>query len=143
LRELAATLSVQRLSIEEPVYGDCKLDVMRTADIFVLPTLNENFGITVAEALAAGTPVIATKGSPWSGLEAEGCGWWIEHGVEPLATALRQSMSMPRTALKAMGAKGQAWVAREFSWCRVARDMLDVYNWLLRRAPAPASVRFD
>jgi glycosyltransferase involved in cell wall biosynthesis len=143
LRELAATLSVQRLSIEEPVYGDCKLDVMRTADIFVLPTLNENFGITVAEALAAGTPVIATKGSPWSGLETEGCGWWIDHGVEPLAAALRRSMSLPRTALKAMGGKGQAWVAREFSWCRVARDMLDVYNWLLRRAPAPASVRFD
>jgi glycosyltransferase involved in cell wall biosynthesis len=143
LRKLAATLSARRLSIEGPVYGDAKLALMRTADIFVLPSLNENFAITVAEALAAGTPVIATKGSPWSGLETEGCGWWIDHGVEPLAAALEQSMSMPRTALKAMGAKGQAWVAREFSWSRVARDMLDVYSWLLRRAQPPSLVRFD
>jgi glycosyltransferase involved in cell wall biosynthesis len=143
LRALAATLSLHRLSIEGPVYGETKLGVMRAADVFVLPSLNENFAITVAEALAVGTPVIATKGAPWSGLETEGCGWWIDHGVEPLTAALEKSMSMPRTALRAMGAKGQAWVARDFSWARVARDMLDVYNWLLRRAQPPASVRFD
>src|SRR2546427_8457893 len=88
--------------------------------VFVLPTLNENFAITVAEALTAGTPVIATKGSPWSRLETEGCGWWIDHGVEPLTVALVKSMSMPRAALRAMGAKGQTWVARDFSWGRVA-----------------------
>jgi glycosyltransferase involved in cell wall biosynthesis len=76
LRALAATLGVRRLFIEGPVYGDAKLEVMHTADLFVLPTLNENFAITVAEALAVGTPVIATKGAPWSGLETEGCGWW-------------------------------------------------------------------
>jgi glycosyltransferase involved in cell wall biosynthesis len=143
LRALVATLSLHRLSIEGPVYGDTKLGVMRAAEVFVLPSLNENFAITVAEALAVGTPVIATKGAPWSGLETEGCGWWIDHGVEPLAAALAKSMSMPRTALKAMGAKGQAWVARDFSWGRVARNMLDVYNWLLGRAQPPASVRFD
>src|SRR5262249_16630852 len=118
LRGGAATLSLRRVSIEGPVYGDTKLGLMRAADVFVLPTLDENFGMTVAEALAAGTPVITTKGAPWSGLETEGCGWWIDHGVEPLTAALATSMSMPRTALRAMGAKGQAWVARDFSWSR-------------------------
>jgi glycosyltransferase involved in cell wall biosynthesis len=143
LRALAATFRVRRLSIEGPAYDDSKLIAMRASDVFVLPSLNENFAITVAEALAAGTPVIATKGAPWSGLEAEGCGWWIDHGVEPLVAALAKSMSMPRTALMAMGAKGRAWVLRDFSWGRVARDMLDVYHWLLHRAQPPAIVRFD
>ena len=61
LRGLAATLSAQRLSIGEPVYGDSKLDAMRTAEIFVLPSLNENFGITVAYASSlACSPLLAT-----------------------------------------------------------------------------------
>jgi glycosyltransferase involved in cell wall biosynthesis len=143
LRALAATFRLRRVSIEGPAYGDSKFRAMRAADVFVLPSLNENFAITVAEALAAGIPVIATKGAPWRGLEAEGCGWWVDHGVEPLVAALAKSMSMPRTALMAMGAKGKAWVVRDFSWGRVARDMLDIYQWLLHRAQPPALLRFD
>jgi glycosyltransferase involved in cell wall biosynthesis len=137
LRALAEKMNLRRVSIEGPVYGDGKLAVMRAADVFVLATLNENFAITVAEALAAGTPVIATKGSPWSGLETEGCGWWVEHGVEALVASLRRAMLMSRPTLRAMGAKGQVWMMREFSWQRVARDMLDVYRWLLRRSHQP------
>ena len=143
LRALAATLRLHRISIEEPVYGHAKLAIMRAAHVFVLPSLNENFAITVAEALAAGVPVIATKGTPWSRLETEGCGWWIDHGVEPLVASLSRSMSMSPAALKVMGVKGRAWVARGFSWGQVARDMLDVYLWLLNRAQPPSVVRFD
>jgi glycosyltransferase involved in cell wall biosynthesis len=115
---------------------------MRAADLFVLPSLNENFAITVAEALAVGTPVIATKGSPWSGLETEGCGWWVDHGVDPLAAALGKSMSMSRAALNAMGERGRAWMVRDFSWTRVATDMLGTYRWLLGHSRQPPCVRF-
>ena len=136
LAALAAELKTQRVSIEDSVAGDAKTAAYREADLFVLPTLNENFAITVAEALAAGTPVIATKGAPWRGLQSEGCGWWIDHGVEPLAAALANAMAMRREALQAMGAKGRAWMARDFSWDRVAHDMLDVYRWLALRGEA-------
>jgi hypothetical protein len=52
-------------------------------------------------------------------------------------------MELPRAALKAMGDKGREWMARDFSWDRVARDMLDVYHWLARGAMPPPAVRFD
>ena len=43
--------------------------------------------MTVAEALAAGTPAIVTTGAPWAGLEKQGAGWWIQIGVDPLVAA--------------------------------------------------------
>lgn len=142
LRAAAIALGLTRVSIEGPLYGDLKTIAYREADLFVLPTLNENFGLTVAEALSVGTPAVSTKGAPWSGLEGEGCGWWIDHGVEPLAVALARAMALPREALKAMGDKGREWMARDFSWDRVAHDMLDVYLWLARSAEPPATIRF-
>jgi glycosyltransferase involved in cell wall biosynthesis len=142
LRALGVSLGVTRISVEGPIYGEAKTVAYRSADVFVLPTLNENFGLTVAEALAAGTPVISTKGAPWGGLEREGCGWWIEQGIEPLAAALAHAMALPREALKAIGNKGRKWMARDFSWDYVGSSMLDVYLWLARRAEPPASIRF-
>jgi glycosyltransferase involved in cell wall biosynthesis len=141
LAALAAELKTQRVSIEGSVAGDAKTAAYREAELFVIPTLNENFAVTVAEALAAGTPVIATKGAPWHGLTSEGCGWWIDHGVEPLVAALAKAMAMRREALQEMGAKGRAWMARDFSWDRAGRDMLDVYRWLAVGGEPPAAVR--
>ena len=141
LASLAAELKTKRVYIEGPVAGDAKTAAYREAKLFVLPTLNENFAITVAEALAAGTPVITTKGAPWHGLEREGCGWWIDHGVEPLAATLTDAMAMERGTLRAMGAKGRAWMARDYSWARVANDTLDVYRWLSSGGQPPNIVR--
>lgn len=143
LRGLARRLGVARVSVEDPVYGDAKTAVYREADFFVLPTLTENFGLTIAEALAAGTPAISTRGAPWSGLEREGCGWWIDHGVEPLAATLAHAMALPREVLKTMGNKGRDWMVRDFSWDRVAHDMLNVYRWLARNTEPPPAVRFQ
>jgi glycosyltransferase involved in cell wall biosynthesis len=141
LAALAAELKTQRVSIEGPVAGAAKAEAYRDADLFVLPTLNENFAITVAEALAAGTPVIATQGAPWRGLECEGCGWWIDHGVEPLVATLAEAMDMERGVLRVKGAKGRAWMKRDFSWDRVADDMLAVYGWLSSGIGMPGTVR--
>jgi len=130
-----AELGLRRVAFEGALFGANKEAAYREADVFVLPTLNENFGMVVAEALANGTPVICTKGAPWSGLESEGCGWWIDHGVDPLQTALYRAMTTPRAVLDDMGANGRRWMAAEFSWDRVAADMEEVYRWCLAGQP--------
>lgn len=143
LGALAGTLGLTHVLIDGPIFeGDAKWQAYRSASLFVLPTLNENFGITVAEALAAGIPVISTRGAPWSRLESEGCGWWIDHGVDPLAATLDRAMAMPRQVLTSMGAKGRTWIAREFSWEHMAREMLEMYRWLSRTAAPPGTLRF-
>ena len=48
-----------------------------------------------------------------------------------------------RHLFKAMGGKGREWMMRDFSWDRVAHDMLDVYVWLSRGGEPPPMIRFD
>lgn len=143
LQAMAARLGLVRVSIEGPLYGESKLGLYRAASIFVLPTTNENFAMTVAEALAAGIPVISTKGAPWAGLETYGCGWWIDHGVEALAATLDRAMALPPECLRQMGTKGRNWMAAEFSWEEVAAKMQGVYTWLRDHGNPPAWVRFN
>jgi glycosyltransferase involved in cell wall biosynthesis len=141
LRALSKSLGLRRVSIEGPLYGKDKLAAFREADLFVLATLSDNFAMTVAEALATEVPVISTKGAPWAGLELERCGWWIDHGVEPMAAALSTAMELSPSERQAMGTRGRKWMARDYSWERVAADMLDVYRWILMRADRPESVQ--
>ena len=62
LKQLAGQLGIERrVRFPGGVYGDEKWRLFREADLFVLPTHSENFGIAVAEALACGTPVITTR----------------------------------------------------------------------------------
>lgn len=140
LRELADGLDLPDVTIEGPLYGPEKIAAYEEASLFVLPTLSENFAMTVAEALAAGLPVIATMGAPWSGLDAEGCGWWIEHGEEPLARALERAMRLNPATLADMGERGRGWMVRSFSWDKIGADMLEAYRWASAGGARPPTV---
>lgn len=133
-------LRAPRVTFDGPLYGDAKRDAYRQAGLFVLPTLNENFGMVVAEALACGVPTISTKGAPWVGLQLERCGWWVDHGNEPLAAALDAALALPDTEREAMGVRGRAWMARDFGWDSIAAQMAQVYAWCLGRGEKPDCV---
>ena len=135
--------SLERVTLEGPVYGHDKTRVYREADLFVLPTLNENFGLAVAESLALGTPVISSKGAPWSGLVTNQCGWWIDHGAEPLAACFREALALEPEKLAKMGTLGRQWIERDFSWSRVAQDFERAYRWILSGGSPPAFVKLN
>lgn len=130
----------ERITIESPVYGDKKFDLMEESSIFVLPSLNENFAVTVAESLSVGTPVICSKGAPWPGLELNNCGWWYDQGTINLSNALRTAMSTPFHIRATMGQNGKEWMLSEFKWEGISRKMLQVYGWLLGHESVPPFV---
>ena len=131
---------VERVRFAGEVDDAAKWDLYRDADLFVLPTFSENFGIVVAEALAAGVPAITTKGAPWAALDARRCGWWIDVGVEPLVAALAEATALDDEARREMGARGRAYVEEVLSWERVAAEMRVAYDWLLGRGNRPDCV---
>lgn len=143
MRELSSELGLQRALFDGELVGDERTAAYRRASLFVLPTRNENFAMTVAEALACGTPAIVSKGAPWSGLARHGCGWWIDHGEDALASALANAMSCDTTLLQGMGSRGAEWMRAEFSWEAVGAQMEEVYRWVrdgLPQSERPATV---
>ena len=124
------------------VDDDSKAKLLCAADLFILPSFSENFGVVVAEALAYGVPVISTFGSPWQGLVDNNCGWWVRAEADALAGALIEAMSLSDEERYEMGLRGRLY-ARQFDWSEIARETANVYRWLLNMAECPDCVRLD
>ena len=137
---LSGDLGLPRVQWLDHVDGDQKSALYRSADLFVLPTHAENFGLVIAEALAHGIPVITTRNAPWEGIGAHRCGWWIDLKEDALVDTLAHAMSCSPGELRAMGARGHDWISRDYSWDRVAAQMLDVYLWVRARGAPPPTV---
>ena len=112
---------------------DEKWEAYARADLFVLPTYSENFGIVVAEALYAGVPVITTKGTPWQELETESCGWWINVGIDALADALNKAMALSDDDRCEMGKRGRKLVEAKYTWDAACVAMIKGYNAILEK----------
>jgi glycosyltransferase involved in cell wall biosynthesis len=109
-------------------YGEEKWNFLRSADVMVLPTHSENFGIVVAEALAVAVPVITTHGTPWEDLEIHKCGWWIELSVTNLENTLVKAFDAPTMLLEIMGRHGRELVKDKYDIKIIGNKMVELYN---------------
>jgi len=144
-KELEALLRMRNLENVFEFSGmmedEQKWALLREADLFVLPSFTENFGISAAEALACGVPVITTKGTPWKELVDHRCGWWVDIGVEPLAEALREATALTDNARLQMGQRGQQLARDKYSWGHIASELQAAYDWLLGGGAKPKCVQ--
>lgn len=112
--------------------GADKWAALRDADIFVLPSYSENFGIAVVEAMACGLPVvISNKVNIWREVESAGAGIVIGCNAEECMQAMAWLLDRPREA-REMGAKGAAFVRERFNWSTVGAQLEDVYSRITR-----------
>jgi len=143
LQSLAAALDLGgSVEFPGPMLGPEKWRYLASGSGFVHPSFSENFGIVVAEAMAAGLPVIATVGTPWQMLPTERCGWWVHPTPETLAGAIRAMTTSDQASLRAMGARAKAYAAVAFGWNAIGHDMADSYQWLAGCPAVPRCVRF-
>jgi len=131
LKSMSNDLGIgQRVEWLGGVYGEKKWTLLRKADLFVLPTHSENFGIVVAEALASGTPVLTTKGTPWTMLDKLHCGWCVDISALAIKDALGAFAKKDELELKQMGGNGRKLIEENYDTCKIASEFVKMYESL-------------
>src|ERR1700688_4524405 len=132
-QRLAASASrlgiAARVKFSGPLYGDDKWAAYRDADVFVLPSQNENFGNTAAEAVACGTPVLVTDQCGIAPLVDQRAGLVVPHDCVALQAGLARILDDPAVAARLRaGCKG---VADSLSWEEPLAQMETLYRELI------------
>jgi poly(glycerol-phosphate) alpha-glucosyltransferase len=132
LNQIASQLGVSAsVRFVGPVFGDFKWGAYRDADVFVLPSQNENFGNTAVEAVAAGTPVIVTEQCGVAPLLANEAGLVVPHETTALANALERVLVEPE--LRERLAAGCSRVTARLGWDEPVAEMEALYSVLASR----------
>ena len=132
LEQVAEQLGVsQCVQFAGPLFGQDKWAAYRDADVFVLPSQNENFGNTAAEAVAAGTPVIVTEQCGIAPLLANEAGLVVKHEVQDLAKVLTRFLTDDK--LRGHLRAGCAKVTKELGWESPVREMESLYAGFVSR----------
>jgi glycosyltransferase involved in cell wall biosynthesis len=113
------------------------------AHCYVLPTSSENFGNTVAEALAHKTPVITTIHTPWLDLEKQGCGWTVDNTEDEICRALNKALTLDADSHHRMGENGERLVREHYSLQSVLKNLDAVYSWLVNGGTVPDCVEIS
>lgn len=119
-----------------PLIGDDLVNIYRNADIFILPTHSENFGLVVAEALSYGLPTITTQGTPWSILELEKAGWWCKPTIEDISNKLEIASNLNNVDYFNMS-KNAFRVSKNYNWEDISLSFYDLYQWILGSKKKP------
>ena len=113
------------------VTGEFKAALLQEADLFVLPSYYENFGIAVAEAMAAGTAVCISRGVYiWEDVQEADAGWTCNCDVEDLMVQLRSALKN-REDCRRRGINGQAYADRAYRWQAIAQETLKAYESII------------
>jgi glycosyltransferase involved in cell wall biosynthesis len=126
-----------RVSLVGPLFGEEKWAAYKDADVFVLPSQNENFGNTAAEAVAAGTPVIVTETCGIAPLLEDGAGIVVPYDAGAIAGALAEVLG--NDTLRARLVTGCAGVLSQLGWEEPLSQMEALYGQLLVSKPAKAA----
>ncbi|MCF4966588.1 hormogonium polysaccharide biosynthesis glycosyltransferase HpsP [Nostoc sp. CMAA1605] len=112
------------------VTGELKTRLLQAADLFVLPSYYENFGIAVAEAMVAGKPVvISDQVHIWEQVRDSESGWVGTTNVESLVELLQTALQNPQECQR-RGLNARNYALENFSWDAIARQMIQAYNQL-------------
>ena len=124
---------IEKLNLQEKAFlvgeikGQDKIDFLANADLFVLPSHTENFGNVYVESLAAGTPIVASKGTPWSQVEEADCGKWVNNSVEETTTAMLTLLEENREIMRSQAKQ----LAKQYDWPYIALKFKTIFKKII------------
>ena len=144
LKSLSASLGTEdHVSFLGPVYGQDKQALLSAVDAFILPSFSEGVSMAVLEAAASGLPVVLTRQCNFPELARAEAAIEVTAEVAGIKAGLRQMFSLTDGQRKTMGQRGRNLMIRSYTWESVAREMVQLYEWLAETGPQPGFVRLD
>lgn len=122
------------------VSGKEKYDRLSRLWALMVPSVQENFGMIVPEALICGTPVYASLGTPWGELNDCRCGWWRDNEPATIAAVMREILQKDEAEILEMGHRGRRLMEEKYERRKVAQMMHDLYRWLMGGGEKPSFV---
>lgn len=113
------------------VSGREKYERLSRLVALMVPSVQENFGMIVPEALICGTPVYASLGTPWEELNGCDAGWWKDNAPEVIAGVLQEILSFTDEELLRKGRHGRRLMEEKYEQHKVAEMMKRLYEWIL------------
>lgn len=130
---IARTGTADRVHLVGPLWGAEKIEALAGALAFCLPSKGESFGMSIAEALAVGTPVVISAGCHFDQAERAGAGIIVDRTPGAIAEALSR-LAANESMRQRCGAAGRALVAERYTWPTVAERIIDAYGPLQHAA---------
>jgi glycosyltransferase involved in cell wall biosynthesis len=124
---------IKKLELTEKVFlignieNQDKIDCLANADLFVLPSHNENFGNVYLESLATGTPIVASHGTPWSEVQEYDCGKWVQNSMEETAKAMIEILGEDRDKMR----KNSLQLASKYDWSYIAKQFKELFEEMI------------
>jgi glycosyltransferase involved in cell wall biosynthesis len=135
LRRLSAKLGIeQQMVFTGTVSGQMKQSLLQRADLFVLPSYHENFGVAAVEAMAAGVPIIiSNRVNIHAEVTRAGAGLVVDLDSNELADAIAILLD-DDAKRRSIGQRGQSLVESNFTWDRVAAMTISMYETVIAQS---------
>ena len=131
LRAQAARLGIaEQVRFLGAVHGDAKSALLAGSQLFLQPSLHENFGLAVAEAMMHGLPALTTQEMPWQQLATQRCGWSVPADAASVRAAMAEGLALPAETLADMGARARR-LGEQYSWPAAAATTQQLYASLI------------
>ncbi len=143
LAQVQASTIATDTAIAGFVEGEAKWHLLKQADLLILPSYYENFGIVVAEAMAVGTPVlISDQVYIWPAVKAAEAGWISSCSIQSLTEQIQVALKDPQE-LKRRGQNAQRLASEQYTWPAIAAQTITIYQNLLQKSRQPAQKRAE
>jgi len=130
-QQIQSSALAEKTIISGFVTGEIKTALLTKADLFVLPSYYENFGIAVAEAMAVGTPVVISKGIYiWEDVETAEAGWVGNGTIDEISSLIETALTNPQECQR-RGLNAQNYALTYYSWDAIAQQMIQAYQGLI------------
>ncbi len=130
----------ERVTFTGPLSGDVKRSAQSACELFVQPSFSEGFSMAILEALASAKPVLLTPGCNFPEAAQAGAALQVAPTIEETTEALERLLSLDPAELAQWGGRGRRLVEERYTWDRVARLTLELYQWLGGQGNRPDAV---